>query len=80
MNPSAKENQNFEISEAGIKYYGEGFTNFVKWEDVVKVERSKNFSLLYNTKSSALYLPNEIVSVEEFQQIQRWFGQKAVKG
>lgn len=71
-NPSAQKKQNYEISEKGVKNFGEGFSVELGWESIPKIELSKDFVLLFVSKNCAYYLPRELISSVEYQQLLAW--------
>jgi hypothetical protein len=71
-NPSAQKMQNYEISEKGVKNFGEGFSVELGWESIPRIELSKDYLLLFISKNCAYYLPKELVSSEEYQQLLAW--------
>jgi hypothetical protein len=70
--PSAKKMQNYEISEKGVKNFGEGFSVELGWESIPRIELSKDYLLLFISKNCAYYLPKELISSEEYQQLLAW--------
>lgn len=71
-NPSAQQRQNYEITDKGIKSYGGGFSVELGWESIPKIELSKDFVLLFISKNCAYYIPKELVSEEEYRQMEVW--------
>jgi len=71
-NPSAQQKQNYEISGKGVRNYGAGFSVEMSWESIPKVILSKDFLLMYISKNCAYYLPKELVTEDEYNQIVEW--------
>ena len=71
-NPSSQKKQNYEITENGVKNYGEGFNVDIGWENITRIETSKDFILLFISKNCAYYLPKELVTNEEYEKIRQW--------
>ncbi len=71
-NPSLQQQQFYEISENGIRNYGEGFNVEMGWSTVPEVLLSKDFLLMFISRSCAYYIPRELIYDEEYQQILNW--------
>ena len=71
-NPSAQQRQNYEITDKGIRNFGDGFNVELSWESIPKIEKSKDFVLLFMSKNCAYYLPKDLVSEQEYQQMEEW--------
>ncbi len=71
-NPSARVRQTIEISENGVRAYGEGFALDQSWDKIVGVRVSKRLVLVLNSKHGDLWMPSELFSDDEIKQIQQW--------
>ncbi|WP_460052469.1 YcxB family protein [Sessilibacter sp. MAH2] len=71
-NPSAQQKQHYEISEKGVKIFGEGFSVELGWENIPRIELSKDFVLLFISKNCAYYLPKQLISNDEYKQLLAW--------
>lgn len=71
-NASAQDVQNCTISASGLNNSGSGFNVSVSWDEIIKVEPSKDYLLFFISKRSAYFIPLAQLSIDEQQQIMKW--------
>lgn len=71
-NPSANQAQNYELSEHGIRNFGNGVDVNLDWQKIIKIKSSKSFLLFYISNSAAYFIPKELVTPIELEQISQW--------
>lgn len=70
-NPSVNQLQNYTISEKGIRNFGNGFNSSFGW-DKIWVRESRHFLLFYISRNNAYFIPLDILSPSEIDQIAYW--------
>lgn len=75
-NPSANQAQQYEISERGIRNFGNGVDISLDWSKIVRVRLSKSFVLFYISKNAAYFIPKELVTSAELEQISQWHSEQ----
>lgn len=71
-NPSANQAQQYEISEHGFRNFGNGVDIILDWSKIVRVRISNSFVLFYISKNAAYFIPKELVTSAELEQIFQW--------
>lgn len=71
-NPSASARQYYEITENGLKNHGEGFSVDLSWEKICKIRVSKSFVLFFVSRNFAYFIPKNLVSEAEIEQVRQW--------
>ena len=70
-NPSVSQQQNYTISEKGVRNFGKGVDASFGWEKIW-VRETKHFLLFYISKNNAYFIPLDILSPSEIDQIALW--------
>lgn len=71
-NPSANQTQQYELSEHGIRNFGNGVDVNLDWKKIVKIRSSKSFVLFYISNNSAYFIPKDLLTPEELEQVFQW--------
>ncbi len=71
-NPFASALQHYEISETGLRNYGDGFRVDLSWNKLTHVKLSRSFILLFTSWNAAYFIPKHLFSDAEVAQIRRW--------
>jgi hypothetical protein len=75
-NPSANQTQKYELSEHGVRNFGNGVDVNLDWQKIIKIKSSKSFLLFYISNSAAYFIPKELVTTAELEQISQWHTEK----
>lgn len=75
-NPSANQQQNYEISEHGIRNFGSGVDVMLGWDKIVRLHRSRNFLLFFVSPRVAYFIPLSLITPAELAQIETWSGRR----
>jgi hypothetical protein len=57
--------QQYEISEAGIRNYGGGFSAEISWKMIKKIKVSRKFVFFFTSNSCAQFIPRNLLSSAE---------------
>ncbi|MCQ4260018.1 YcxB family protein [Stutzerimonas stutzeri] len=71
-NPSANQLQKYELTERGIRNFGDGVDVSIDWGKVVRVEMTSAFLLFYVSSSAAYFIPGELMAPAELDLISQW--------
>jgi hypothetical protein len=71
-NPSAHQMQNYSFSEEGIRNYGRGIDIKLKWDKIIRIHKTKKFLLFFGSKNCAYFIPNKLVTNDEYKKICSW--------
>jgi hypothetical protein len=77
-NPSANQSQNYTIDEAGVRNHGFGVEVSLSWDKIIRIKVTKNFVLLFISKNIAYFLPRELITLSEIDEIKKWFNHKTL--
>ena len=75
-NPSANQAQHYTVSEEGIRNHGLGVEVTLSWDKVVRIHESKSFLLFYISKYVAYFIPLNLLSPSEIEEIKQWHKSK----
>jgi len=64
--------QRYEISEQGIRNHSEGVEITHSWDTISHIRRTKDFLLCFIGQKNAYYIPVDLLSDSEIQQIYSW--------
>lgn len=70
--PSASVKQTYEISESGVRNFGEGFRVELAWDKITRIKATKRFLLIFVSRNCAYFMPRSLLSDAEIMQIQAW--------
>ncbi|MCB1925195.1 MAG: YcxB family protein [Gammaproteobacteria bacterium] len=75
-NPSANQEQVYAISEEGVRNFGRGIDVSLGWDKITRIRVSKHFLLLFISKKVAYFIPRDLLSEQEIEEINTWRSQK----
>lgn len=76
-NRTANQTQNYDLSETGVHNYGAGIDVVIDWDKIIRIRKSRHFLLLYISKNMAYFIPLNLLSSVEIEQINEWHKTKA---
>ena len=72
QNPSMRQLQRYEFSPSGIRNHSEGMDMSFSWNNITNVKKSQGFLLCFLSRKVAHYIPEQLLSENEINQIHSW--------
>ena len=64
--------QRYEFSEQGIRHHSEGVEITHSWDKITYIKTTRDFLLCFIGQKNAYYIPVDLLSDSEIQQIYSW--------
>ena len=70
-NPTAQSTQRFRLSSEGIRFSGNLFETFLRWEAITAARETEEFLFFYFAKDGAYFLPKRALDEEQLAGVRQ---------